>query len=231
STKFPPTDLIANDWHGIAFLVRQLDPPMRACHHVGSHVSLRSSATSVDWVPLAHVAATSVADVAEGILPSCKIRTPDLLVQTLRNSHKPLALGSGYPKETIGYSFYYPPKKKVFVDRNAEFFENSLINQEASGSLEDLEIIQKEDTHPSIEMIKKLMNLKVISIPFHELGDLCKAANYKAALLDPESKKWIDAMNVEMQSMKDNEGWDLVDLHPNGKTVGRKWLFKKKTHM
>nr|GFC60744.1 retrotransposon protein, putative, Ty1-copia subclass [Tanacetum cinerariifolium] len=26
----------------------------------------------------------------------------------------------------------------------------------------------------------------------------------KAALLDPESKKWLDAMNVEMQSMKDN---------------------------
>nr|GEV21402.1 hypothetical protein [Tanacetum cinerariifolium] len=34
-------------------------------------------------------------------------------------------------------------------------------------------------------------------------------------------------MNVEMQSMKDNEVWDLVDLPPNGKTVGSKWLFKK----
>ncbi|GKE63975.1 hypothetical protein Tco_1514342 [Tanacetum coccineum] len=55
----------------------------------------------------------------------------------------------GYPKETMGYSFYYPPKNKVFVVRNAEFFKNSLIDQEASGSLEDLEIIQ-EDTHPSI---------------------------------------------------------------------------------
>ncbi|GKG04795.1 putative retrotransposon ty1-copia subclass protein, partial [Tanacetum coccineum] len=38
-------------------------------------------------------------------------------------------------------------------------------------------------------------------------------------------------MNVEMQSMKDNEVWDLVDLPPNGKTVGSKWLFKKKTNM
>ncbi|GJW78951.1 retrotransposon protein, putative, ty1-copia subclass [Tanacetum coccineum] len=34
-----------------------------------------------------------------------------------------------------------------------------------------------------------------------------------------------------MQSMKDNEVWDLVDLPPNGKTVGSKWLFKKKTDM
>ncbi|GJU28946.1 zinc finger, CCHC-type containing protein [Tanacetum coccineum] len=57
----------------------------------------------------------------------------------------------GYPKETMGYSFYYPPENKVFVARNAEFLENSLINHEASGSLEDLEIIQEEDTHPSLD--------------------------------------------------------------------------------
>ncbi|GJU81916.1 retrotransposon protein, putative, ty1-copia subclass [Tanacetum coccineum] len=72
----------------------------------------------------------------------------------------------GYPKETM-----------------------SLITQEASGSLEDLEIIQEEDTHPSI----------------HELGDLGEPANYKAALLDPESDKWLNDMNVEMQSMRDNK--------------------------
>ncbi|GKA61297.1 hypothetical protein Tco_0760704, partial [Tanacetum coccineum] len=56
----------------------------------------------------------------------------------------------------------------------------------------------------------------------HELGDLGEPANYKAALLDPESDKWLNAMNVEMQSMKDNEVWDLVDLPPNGKIIGSK---------
>ncbi|GKB77562.1 putative retrotransposon ty1-copia subclass protein, partial [Tanacetum coccineum] len=35
----------------------------------------------------------------------------------------------------------------------------------------------------------------------------------------------------EMQSMKDNEVWELFDLLPDGKTVGHKWLFKKKTDM
>nr|GEU54830.1 zinc finger, CCHC-type [Tanacetum cinerariifolium] len=58
---------------------------------------------------------------------------------------------NGYLKETIGYYFYYPPENKVLVARNAEFLKNSLITQEASGSLEDLEIIQEEDTHPSID--------------------------------------------------------------------------------
>nr|GEZ35425.1 hypothetical protein [Tanacetum cinerariifolium] len=57
----------------------------------------------------------------------------------------------GYPKETIGYSFYYPPENKVFVVQNDEFFENSFIDQEASGSLEDVETIQEEDMHPSLD--------------------------------------------------------------------------------
>ncbi|GJT14325.1 retrovirus-related pol polyprotein from transposon TNT 1-94 [Tanacetum coccineum] len=38
-------------------------------------------------------------------------------------------------------------------------------------------------------------------------------------------------MNTEMQSMKDNHVWVLVDLPPNGRTVGSKWLFKKNTDM
>nr|GEV51027.1 hypothetical protein [Tanacetum cinerariifolium] len=54
-----------------------------------------------------------------------------------------------------------------------------------------------------------------IDVEEHELGDLDKPVNYKAALLDPESNKWLNAMNVEMQSMKDNEVWVLVELPPN----------------
>ncbi|GKG36359.1 putative retrotransposon ty1-copia subclass protein, partial [Tanacetum coccineum] len=50
-------------------------------------------------------------------------------------------------------------------------------------------------------------------------------------MLDPESDKWLDAMNAEMQSIKDNHVWRLVDLPPNCKTVTSKWLFKEKTDM
>ncbi|GJZ42244.1 retrotransposon protein, putative, ty1-copia subclass [Tanacetum coccineum] len=57
----------------------------------------------------------------------------------------------GYPKKTMGYSFYNPSENKLFVARNAEFFESNLIDQEASGSLKDLEIIQEEDTNPSLD--------------------------------------------------------------------------------
>nr|GFC69077.1 putative retrotransposon Ty1-copia subclass protein [Tanacetum cinerariifolium] len=155
--------------------------------------------------------------------------------------------------------FYYPPENKVLVARNVEFLENSLINQEASGSLEDLEIIQEEDMHHSIDTslnheeddleinepqsdiipIRRSTRTQhapdhmclYIDAEEHKLGDLSEPANYKAALLDPESEKWLNAMNAEMQSMKDNEVWVLVELPPNGKTVGSKCLFKKKTDM
>ncbi|GJZ48487.1 retrotransposon protein, putative, ty1-copia subclass [Tanacetum coccineum] len=50
-------------------------------------------------------------------------------------------------------------------------------------------------------------------------------------MLDSESNKWIDAMNAEIQSMMDNMVWVLVDIPPGCKTVGSKWIFKKKTNM
>ncbi|GJW24268.1 retrotransposon protein, putative, ty1-copia subclass [Tanacetum coccineum] len=62
----------------------------------------------------------------------------------------------------------------------------------------------------ALETAARILNMvptkKVEKTPYeeHELGDLVQ---------------------------KDNEVWDLVDLPPNGKTVGSKWLFKKKTDM
>ncbi|KAJ9561430.1 hypothetical protein OSB04_006590 [Centaurea solstitialis] len=55
----------------------------------------------------------------------------------------------GYPKKTMGYYFYYPPENKIFVARYAEFLENRLILQEASGSTIDFDEIQSEDAQPS----------------------------------------------------------------------------------
>ncbi|GJY42608.1 retrotransposon protein, putative, ty1-copia subclass [Tanacetum coccineum] len=70
-----------------------------------------------------------------------------------------------------------------------------------------------------------------VDVDEYELGDLNEPPNYKAALSDPEYDKWLEAMNTEMQSMKDNQVWILDELPPNGQTVGSKWLFKKKTDM
>ncbi|GJW40719.1 retrotransposon protein, putative, ty1-copia subclass [Tanacetum coccineum] len=65
----------------------------------------------------------------------------------------------------------------------------------------------------------------------HELGDHGEPPNYRATLSDPESEKWLEAMNAKMQSIKVNHVWNLVDLPLNYKTIRSKWLSKKKTDM
>ncbi|GJR58692.1 zinc finger, CCHC-type containing protein [Tanacetum coccineum] len=82
----------------------------------------------------------------------------------------------GYPKETMGYSFYYPPENKIFVAR----MQTSL----------------RRTRHPTDRLCLYDDAEK------HELGDLDETANYKAALSDPESDKWLNAMKEEMQSME-----------------------------
>ncbi|GJR80639.1 retrotransposon protein, putative, ty1-copia subclass [Tanacetum coccineum] len=163
-----------------------------------------------------------------------------------------------YPKETMGYYFYFPPENKIVVARYAEFFEKNLITQEVSRRAIDLEEIQDEDTSPSeitseipmevegfeppqeeeipirrSERSRRVPNRLCLNVEAeeHSLGDLNEPTSYKAAMLDSESNKWIDAMNAEIQSMMDNMVWVLVDLPPGCKTVGSKWIFKKKTDM
>ncbi|GJT02531.1 retrotransposon protein, putative, ty1-copia subclass [Tanacetum coccineum] len=118
---------------------------------------------------------------------------------------------------------------------------------EVSGRAIDLEEIQDEDTSPSeitckipmevegfeppqeeeipicrSERSRRVPNRLCLNIEAeeHSLGDLNEPTSYKAAMLDSESNKWIDAMNAEIQSMMDNIVWVLVDLPPGCKTVG-----------
>ncbi|GKC70540.1 retrotransposon protein, putative, ty1-copia subclass [Tanacetum coccineum] len=153
--------------------------------------------------------------------------TPDKLEQ---RSVKCIFIG--YPKETMGYYFYFPPENKIVVARYAEFFEKRLISQEISGRAVDLEEIQEEeDTTPSeitsnipqevegfeppqeevipirrSERTHRAPNRLCLNVEVeeHSLGDLNEPTSYKAAMLDLESNKWIDAMNAEIQSMMDN---------------------------
>ncbi len=51
----------------------------------------------------------------------------------------------------------------------------------------------------------------------------------KEALSSPQKAKWVKAMEKEMESLKTNEVWNLVELPVNRKAVGSKWVFRVKT--
>nr|GEV03485.1 hypothetical protein [Tanacetum cinerariifolium] len=124
--------------------------------------------------------------------------------------------------------------EKSFVVQEASRSHGLL---EMSGSDKGLEIIQEEDTQPYENTSKEHTEIaptevKSQKVRFHirrsaripqaldgygyyadveedELGDFDEPPNYKAALADPESDKWLKAMNTKMQSMKDNHKLNL----------------------
>ncbi|GJR53838.1 retrotransposon protein, putative, ty1-copia subclass [Tanacetum coccineum] len=111
-----------------------------------------------------------------------------------------------YLKETMGCYFYFSPENKIVVP--------SEITIEVEGfeppHEEEALVRRSVRTHRALERL-----CLDVEVEEHSLGDLNEPANYKATMLDPESNKWLDAMNAEMQSMKDNQVWCLVDLLPN----------------
>ncbi|GJT46496.1 retrotransposon protein, putative, ty1-copia subclass [Tanacetum coccineum] len=135
----------------------------------------------------------------------------------------------GYPKETMRYSFYNPSENKVFVARNAEFFESNLIDQEASGILEDLEIIQKKDTNPSLDTsLNHEEDDQEIDEPQSDINPIRRSTRTRRPI--DRLCLYIDAEEHELGDL-DNDGWELVELPPNARTIGHKWLFKKNTDM
>ncbi|GJV96023.1 retrotransposon protein, putative, ty1-copia subclass [Tanacetum coccineum] len=133
----------------------------------------------------------------------------------------------GYPKETMGYSFYSPSENKVFVARNAEFFESKLLDLKASGSVEDLEVIQEEDTNPSVDTsLNHEEDDQEIDEPQSDINPIRRSTRTRR----PTDRLclYIDAEEHELGDLN-NDVWVLVELPPNSRTVGSKWLFKKKT--
>ncbi|GJW76093.1 retrotransposon protein, putative, ty1-copia subclass [Tanacetum coccineum] len=120
-----------------------------------------------------------------------------------------------YALESAARILNMVPTKKV--KKTPYEIGHGLMTQEASGSLEDLEIIQEEDMHPSVntslnhdkddQEIDELQSdinpihkstrtrrapdrmCLYIDDEEHKLGDHNEPTNYKAALLDPESEK------------------------------------------
>ncbi|GJT24730.1 RNA-directed DNA polymerase, eukaryota [Tanacetum coccineum] len=99
----------------------------------------------------------------------------------------------------------FPKKLKKTVKKSVEKLKQ--VEGFEPPQEDDAHVLGSIRTHQAPERL--CLNVKVEE---HSLGDLNEPANYKGELLDPESNKWLDAMNAEMQSMKDNQVWRLVGL-------------------
>ncbi|KAJ9544159.1 hypothetical protein OSB04_023866 [Centaurea solstitialis] len=138
----------------------------------------------------------------------------------------------GYPKTTVGYYFYNPEENKVFVARNGKFLEERFLKLENTRKDVDLQVVDEVNTAPIVEPEIQHSNVEPQSEPIEEdSGDLNEPTSYGEAVSGNESEQWQEAMKAEMQSMYDNQVWELTDLPQHCRAVGRKWVFKKKTDM
>ncbi|GKB25502.1 zinc finger, CCHC-type containing protein [Tanacetum coccineum] len=85
---------------------------------------------------------------------------------------------------------------------------------------------QRRDTHPSIDTS---LNQEEDDQKFNEPQSDINPIRRYTKTHHPTDRMclYIDAEEHEL----DNEVIELVELPPNGKTIGSKWLFKKKTDM
>jgi hypothetical protein len=47
-------------------------------------------------------------------------------------------------------------------------------------------------------------------------------------MMGPDSEKWLGAMESKIESMHDNQVWNLVDPIDGVRPISCKWVFKKK---
>ncbi|KAJ9542958.1 hypothetical protein OSB04_029464 [Centaurea solstitialis] len=82
------------------------------------------------------------------------------------------------------------------------------------------------------QLDRKIKFLRFTSSDLPQVGgDLNDPTSYGEAVSGSESEQWQEAMKAEMQSMYDNQVWELTDLPQHCRAVRRKWVFKKKTDM
>ena len=162
----------------------------------------------------------------------------------------------GYPRETKGYYFYNRQENKVFVARNAVFLEKEFLLKEISGSTMQLEEVQETQENVSVPIDEVQHDESAMVADQHDepqprrsilarrtpdkytllitgqkdilLLDNEEPKTYTEALMGPESERWLDAMRSEMESMRENQVWNLVDPPDGMRAIECKWIFKKK---
>ena len=72
----------------------------------------------------------------------------------------------GYPKETVGYTFYHRSEGKIFVAKNGSFLEKEFLSKEVSGRKVELdEVIVPA---PELESSSSQKSVRVIPTPISE---------------------------------------------------------------
>ncbi|GKC25526.1 retrotransposon protein, putative, ty1-copia subclass [Tanacetum coccineum] len=144
----------------------------------------------------------------------------------------------GYPEESFGYLFYKPKDNVIDLEEIQESAdEEPIVNTDTQQEMMtpvkpddiSLPICRTSGRVSKPPQFYYCFYIEEDKISDSTLSELDKPANYKEAMASPEAVKWKEAMKSKIQSMYDNQVWNLVDTTPSLKTVECKWIFQKKT--
>ena len=72
----------------------------------------------------------------------------------------------GYPKETVGYTFYQRSEGKIFVAKNGSFLEKEFLSKEVRGRIVELDEVTVPS--PELENSSSQKSVPVIPTPISE---------------------------------------------------------------
>ena len=143
-----------------------------------------------------------------------------------------------YGTETKCYQLYDPQRKKVFFSRDVVFNEHECGLEEFCKPEEEryvqFELSNDEETviddHPELALRQSERERRPPNYygVWTSVSHAMEQTTVKDALSSPDKMKWLDAMKAEIDSLRRNDAWDLVELPKDRKAVGSKWIFKEK---
>jgi hypothetical protein len=153
----------------------------------------------------------------------------------------------GYPKETLRYYFYNRSECKVFVARNDVFLEKQFLKREKcrqkvyleevqdvpvgqdftidANVAEQVEMPVAREAPPQPRRSEKArlatdkLNLMITGERDILLLDDDEPMTYAKAMMDPDSEKWQSDMRSKIDSMDNNQAWNLVDPPDGDKPI------------
>jgi hypothetical protein len=164
----------------------------------------------------------------------------------------------GYKDGVKGYKLWNPETKKIVYSRDVVFREVKDVSKQEfppmqdepekieleldnakseSSKEEEAEEAEAEEEEPHTPLLRRSVRDRRQPERYSPLDFRSNFAlsitdddprTVREAVNSEDSKLWKKAMVEEMDALDKNEAWDIVELPAGRKSVGSKWLFKKK---
>jgi hypothetical protein len=153
----------------------------------------------------------------------------------------------GYDSHTKGYRLFDEDNGKVVIRRDVEFNEadfgdSILVDSDNVTVKKDVDLTSEEENtvegpqpqrperqrRPPVRYgYDEYADMTVHHVAYR-VCQITEPTTMEEALTSDHAREWTEAADSEYESLLKNETWELVELPPDRKPIGSKWVFKIK---